>query len=96
LTTTVTVVVPVQPTPLVPVTVYVIVLAGLAVTVPPVVEDRFVAGLHIKLLAPVAVSVVLLPAQIVAPAAVITGVEFTDTVTADELLQPEADVPVTV
>ncbi len=43
ITVTVTVPVPVQPTD-VPVTVYVVVEAGLAETVPPVVDDRPVAG----------------------------------------------------
>jgi hypothetical protein len=46
-TVTVTVPVLVQPAAVVPVTVYVIVEVGLAVTVAPVVDDKPVAGLHV-------------------------------------------------
>ena len=46
-TVTVTVAVLVQPAAVVPVTVYVIVEVGLAVTVAPVVDDKLVAGLHV-------------------------------------------------
>jgi hypothetical protein len=45
-TTTVTVAVPEQ-APVVPVTVYVVVVAGLAVTVAPVVADKPVAGVQV-------------------------------------------------
>jgi hypothetical protein len=45
-TVTVTVVVPVQPARDVPVTVYVVVVVGLAVTTAPVVPDNPVAGAH--------------------------------------------------
>ena len=46
LTVTVTVVVPVQPVRAVPVTVYVVVVVGLAVTIAPVVPDKPVPGAH--------------------------------------------------
>ena len=46
-TVTVTVPVLVQPAAVVPVTVYVIVEVGSAVTVAPVVDDKPVAGLHV-------------------------------------------------
>jgi hypothetical protein len=46
-TVTTTVVVFVHPFPSVPVTVYVVVVAGPAVTVAPVVDDNPVAGLHV-------------------------------------------------
>lgn len=46
-TVTVTVAVLVQPAAVVPVTVYVIVEVGLAVTVAPVVDDKPVPGLHV-------------------------------------------------
>ena len=47
LTVTVTVAVLVHPFAAVPVTVYVIVLEGLAVTVAPVVDDKLVEGLQV-------------------------------------------------
>ena len=46
-----------------PVTVYIVVTAGLAVTVAPVVEDNPVTGLHEYVVAPLAVKVAPLPLQ---------------------------------
>ena len=46
LTVTVTVEVPIPPNASVPITVYVVVVSGLATTVVPVVADKPVAGLH--------------------------------------------------
>ena len=63
LTVTVTVVVLTQPFAFVPVTVYVVVVAGLAVTEAPVVEDKPVAGLQRYVLAPFAVRTVPPPPQ---------------------------------
>ena len=57
---------PVQPAALVPVTVYVVVEEGEATTVAPVVLLRPVDGVHEYVVAPVAVSEELLPAQIAA------------------------------
>ena len=54
----------VQPFPFVPVTVYVVVVGGLAVTVAPVVEDNPVAGVHVYVVAPFAVNETLVPAHI--------------------------------
>ena len=64
---TVTVTVPVLTHPFasVPVTVYVVVVVGLAVTAAPVVADNPVEGLHVYVLAPLAVKLILLPVQIV-------------------------------
>ena len=47
----------------VPVTIYVVVFAGLAVTDAPVVGDKPVVGLHVYVVAPLAVNVVLAPAH---------------------------------
>jgi hypothetical protein len=67
----------------VPVTVYVVVTVGFAVTVAPVVEDNPVEGLHVYVVAPLAVSIVLPPVQIVAEDGVTTttGTGFTVAVT---------------
>jgi hypothetical protein len=74
LTVTVTKVEPVQPTPLVPVTVYVVVVAGLAVGLAQAVHDKPVDGVHEKVFAPEAVRAVDPPVQIaVVPATVIIG-----------------------
>jgi hypothetical protein len=96
-TVTVNVVVPVQPTPEVPVTVYVVVAVGFAVGLAQFVHDRPVAGLQLKLLAPEAVRLVLPPVQMVlVPATVTEGVWLMDTVTEAVSLQPRALLPVTV
>ena len=59
------------------------VVVGFAVTVAPVVADKPVAGLHVYVVAPLAVSDVLLPLQIVAVVGetVTVGFGFTVTVT---------------
>ena len=59
------------------------VVGGFAVTVAPVVADKPVAGLHVYVVAPLAVSDVLLPLQIVAVVGetVTVGFGFTVTVT---------------
>lgn len=46
-----------------PITVYIVVAAGLAVIVAPVVEDNPAIGLHEYVVAPLAVKVALLPLQ---------------------------------
>ena len=81
-TVTVVVAVFVHPFPSVPVTVYVVVVVGFAVTVAPVGEDKPVAGLQVYVVAPLAVSDVLLPLQIVAVVGetVTVGLGFTVTV----------------
>jgi hypothetical protein len=97
LTVTVKVVVPEQPTPEVPVIVYVVVEVGFAVTVPPVVAERPVAGLQVKAFAPEAVRLVLPPMQMaLLPAIVTDGVPFTATITLEESIHPAALVPVTL
>ena len=95
LTVTVTWVVAVHPLPLVPVTVYVVVEAGEAVTDEPVVELSPVAGLQVYELAPVAVSVVDCPAQIAAGETEITGGGIIVTVTCAVAVHPFL-IPVTV
>ena len=79
----------------VPVTVYVVVEAGEAVTDEPVVELNPVAGLQVYELAPVAVSVVDCPAQMDAGGTEMTGGGFTVTVTCAVAVHPFL-VPVTV
>ena len=95
-TVTVTVVSAVH-VPLVPVTVYVVVVAGDAATVVPVVPLNPVAEVHAYVVAPLAVSDTLSPAQIVPLAGVtlITKLLLTVTVTVEEELHPRL-VPVTV
>jgi len=94
-TVTFTVAVFVHP-PEVPVTVYVVVLPGLAVTDEPVVALNPVPGLHVYVVAPPAFNTVELPLQIVAGAETVTvGVGFTVTVTVAVLVHPDF-VPVTV
>ena len=63
LTVIVTVVVSLQPVPLVPMIVYVVGVVGCAETTLPVVALRPVAGLQLNELAPAAVSVVADPIQ---------------------------------
>lgn len=81
--------------PVVPVIVYVVVTVGLAVTDAPVVALNPVEGDQLYVVAPLAVSVVLLPLQIVAEFTVTTGFGFTVTL---QVLVPthEPVVPVTV
>lgn len=65
-----TLAVPVHPFAAVPVTVYVVVTLGYAITTLPVVIDKLVEGLQIYVLAPLAVNVTLLPLQNAAEAGV--------------------------
>src|ERR1044072_2260156 len=58
-----TLVVPVHPLAAVPVTMYVVVTSGYAITTLPVVIDKLVEGLQVYVLAPLAVNVTLLPLQ---------------------------------
>lgn len=95
-TVTVTCAVPVQPFE-VPVTVYVVVAVGLAVTTAPVVGVNPVVGLQLYVVAPLAVSEALLPLQIVADAGetVTTGLGLTVNVPELVAVQPFALVIVT-
>jgi len=95
-TVTVTVCVLVHPAE-VPVTVYVVVEPGLAVTVAPVVALRPVPGDHVYVVPPLAVNDTLPPGQIVgaAGATVTVGVGLTVRTTVCVPLQPVV-VPVTV
>jgi hypothetical protein len=86
-----------QPLALVPVTVYVTVVVGDALTVAPVVAESPVFGAHVYVTPPVAVNEVELPEHIVTPApAEIVGNAFTDTILVAVLEQPLASVPVMV
>ena len=93
-TVNVTVLVFVQPTRLVPVTVYVVVTVGETTVVAPVIAPVF----HVKVIAPPAVKVALFPAHIVVglETAVTVGVGRTIRFNVLVLVQPEALVPVTV
>jgi hypothetical protein len=96
-TVMVTVVKFVQPAAVVPVTVYVVVAPGVAVTVAPVVWLSPVAGDQVYVAAPLAVKLVDPPMQIVDEegVTVIVGTGFTVTVTVAVPVQPLAVVPVT-
>lgn len=93
-TFTVTVCELVQPFAAVPVTVYVVVTAGVTVTFDPVSDP----GIHEYVEAPVTESVTLLPVQIDPEEAVgvTVGDGFTVIKRVDVFVQPFADVPVTV
>ena len=94
---TVTCAVAVQPFASVPVTVYEVVEDGLAVTLEPVVELKFVDGVHAYVLAPFAVSVTELPLHTAAGVfTVTTGGGFTVTVTCAAEVQPLAYDPITL
>jgi hypothetical protein len=97
-TVIITVAVLVHPVPAVPVTVYVVVVVGVAVTVAPVVEDKPVAGLQLYVAAPLAVSETLLPIHSVADegVTVTVGVVFTVIIAVAVFVHPFASVPVTV
>ena len=95
-TVTIDVAVAVHPATEVPVIVYVVVTAGLAVTEAPVVALNPVAGVQLYVLAPAAVNVVELPRQMVGEFTVIVGKGFTVTEVVAVLIQPAALVPVTV
>src|SRR5436190_1948210 len=72
-----------------PVTVYIVVEGGFAVTVEPVVLLRFVDGVHEYVLAPLAVSVTDCPAQTAAGVVTVTaGIGLTVTVTCVEPVHP--------
>jgi hypothetical protein len=94
-TVTTTVVVPVH-APDVPVTVYVVVEGGLAVTDVPVVALSPVAGDHAYVTAPLAVNVPAVPAQVVIGGTLNTGSGVTVTVATAVPVQPSTLVPVTV
>lgn len=78
--------------------VYVIVAAGLATTVLPVVALKLVPGLHVYVVAPLAVSVAESPGQIPGLVGVITkvGVGVILTMMSAVSAQPEAFVPTRV
>ena len=79
-----------------PVTVYVVVAVGVAMTVEPVDELNDADGLQEYVFAPEAVSAVLCPMQTVSSGETETaGSGFTVTVVCDDAVQPLADVPVT-
>lgn len=88
----------IQPAADVPYTVYVRLTAGVAVTGEPVVALKSVAGVHVYVLAPLAVSIVALPAQTVGfeALAVMVGNALTVIVTLALSIQPAAEVPITV
>jgi hypothetical protein len=79
--------------PVVPVTVYVVVVAGETVTVVP---DKL-PGIHVYVVAPFAVIVVLFPLQIVPPVVVVVTVGEGETVISCVAVDEHpVDVPVTV
>jgi hypothetical protein len=94
-TVTVATVVAVQ-FPKAPVIVYDCVLAGLAVTVAPFAGLKPVAGLHVYVLAPFAVSVVDPPAQMLAPETFTFGLLITVTVVVSLSVHPFTSVAKTV
>lgn len=81
-----------------PVTVYVVVFAGFAVTTESVVELKFVLGVHTYVAVPLHVNTEESPRHIDVGLAnaVITGVGFTITTTVSVALQPLATEPVSV
>lgn len=95
-TVTVVAAVLVHPFASVPVTVYVVVAEGLAVTDVPVVVLKPVPGVHEYVVPPVAVSVPLLPVQIVKELTPMFGNGLIVTVAIALPVQPDVDVPVTV
>lgn len=83
--------------PLVPVTVYVVVTAGEAVTIAPVVELRPVNGLHEYVVAPLAVRLTLLPEHIDdAGGAMVTVGVLPTVITIESILVHFPVLPVTV
>ena len=94
-TVTVEVAVLVQVFKSVPVIVYTVVVAGLAVTLAPVVALNPVAGDHTYVFAPPALSVVEPPVQIAGELTVTTGAGFTIIVIVAVAVQPK-EFPVTV
>jgi hypothetical protein len=88
----------VHPLAAVPVTVYVVVVAGVAVTTAVLVAESPVDGAQLYVLAPLAVSVTLLPIQIAGADGLMSmvGAAFTVTVTTEVPIPPKASVPITV
>jgi hypothetical protein len=96
-TVTVTDAVLIHPLASVPVTVYVRVVVGLAVTDAPDVGDNPVVGVQVYVTAPEAVSVVLLPLHMATSGDTVTvGLGCTITSTVVVLVHPVKLVPVTV
>jgi hypothetical protein len=87
----------IQPAELVPVTVYVVVDAGVAVTVEPALTFKPAVGVHAYVEPPFAVKVTEFPAQIaeLVGLTVTVGLLFTTTITIAVSIHPEL-VPVTV
>lgn len=80
-----------------PVTVYVVVVDGVAVTLAPTVVFKPVDGVHVKFCAPLATSEALEPLQMeVVPLTVMFAWELTATAMDFEAVQPFEPVPVTV
>jgi hypothetical protein len=97
LTVTVEVAVELHPAADVPVMVYVVVAAGFAVTLAPVVADKPVAGDQVYVDPPVAVKVTAGSfAHLVVELTAMIGIGFTVTVDVAVPIQPAADVPVIV
>ena len=86
----------VQPSALVPTTVYVVDAAGFAVTLAPVDALRPVEGFQVYVVAPVAVSVPLVPAQIVIGETFTVGGGETFTTAVPDAVQPQVFVTVSV
>ena len=82
--------------PAVPVIVYTVVDAGLAVTLDPLVELNPVPGDHAYVAAPLADNTAELPEQIVALFTIIARLETTVIVAVAVAVQPPVAVPVTV
>jgi hypothetical protein len=82
--------------PAVPVTVYIVVKVGLAMTEEPDVVFKPVPGLHENEFAPPAVNVAELPLHMVAELTVKVRLPITETVATAVFVQPARLVPVTV
>jgi hypothetical protein len=96
-TVTVTCCVSLQPNVVLPITVYVVLIIGVATGEAQFVQDNPVEGVHAYVFAPDAVIVVELPKHIaLLPPAFTTGLGLTVTVTIPVSLQPLAVVPVTI
>jgi hypothetical protein len=95
-TLTITIAVALQPEEVTPVTVYVVVTDGTAVTEAPVEELKLILGAHVYVDAPLAVNLLPLPLQIICGDAVaVTFGVATITVSLIVVLQPSEVVPVT-